>query len=88
MFEQMDITLTGVIINQVYPKELLKRDDLSQFLRERIEMQQKYMVEIKEKLGKRVCAVIPMFDREPKGLEMIGKVADVMMNWDGKITED
>ncbi|MFW9888726.1 MAG: ArsA family ATPase, partial [Candidatus Thorarchaeota archaeon] len=88
MFEQMDITLTGVIINQVYPRELLKRDDLSQFLRERIEMQQKYMVEIKEKLGKHVCAVIPMFDREPKGLEMIGKVADVMMNWDGKITED
>lgn len=87
MFEKMDITLTGVIINQVYPKELLQRKDLGQFLRERIEMQQKYMVEIKEKLGDHVCAVIPMFDREPKGLEMISKVADIMMDWDGKITE-
>jgi arsenite-transporting ATPase len=87
MFEQMDITLTGVIINQVYPKELLQRKDLSQFLRERIEMQQRYMIEIKEKLGDYVCAVIPMFDREPKGLEMISKVADIMMDWDGKITE-
>ncbi|MHA2429303.1 MAG: ArsA family ATPase [Candidatus Hermodarchaeia archaeon] len=87
MFEKMDITLTGVIINQVYPKELLQRKDLGQFLRERIEMQQKYMVEIKEKLGDHVCAVIPMFDREPKGLEMINQVADIMMDWDGKITE-
>jgi len=87
MFEKMDITLTGVIINQVYPKELLQRKDLGQFLRERIEMQQKYMVEIKEKLGDHVCAVIPMFDREPKGLEMISQVADIMMDWDGKITE-
>jgi arsenite-transporting ATPase len=88
MFEKMDITLTGVVINQVYPKELLERKDLSQFLRQRIEMQQKYMVEIKEKLGKHVCAVIPMFDKEPKGLELIEKVADIMMNWDGKIAEE
>lgn len=88
MFEQMDITLTGVVVNQVYPKELLQRKDLSQFLRERIEMQQKYMAEIKEKLGEHVCAVIPMFDKEPKGLEMIEHVAEIMMNWDGKITED
>ena len=46
MFKRMDITLTGVIVNQVYPRELLERDDLGQFLRERIEMQQKYLVEI------------------------------------------
>jgi arsenite-transporting ATPase len=87
MFRQMDITLTGVIINQVYPKELLKRKDLGDFLRERIVMQQQYMSEIKKELGEYVCAVIPMFDREPKGLEMINKVADIMMNWNGKITE-
>jgi arsenite-transporting ATPase len=86
MFKRMDITLTGVIVNQVYPQELLERDDLSQFLRERIEMQQKYLIEIEQKLGNYVCAVIPMFDREPKGLEMINKVAEIMMNWDGNIT--
>lgn len=87
MFKQMDITLTGVIVNQVYPRELLERDDLSQFLRQRIEMQQKYLIEIERELGEYVCAVIPMFDREPKGLEMINKVADIMMNWDGQIME-
>ncbi len=88
MFAQMDITLTGVVVNQVYPRELLKRDDLGDFLRERIEMQQKYLVQIEKELGNYVCAVIPMFDREPKGLKMIAEVGDIMMNWDGKITED
>jgi len=88
MFAQMDITLTGVVVNQGYPRELLKRDDLGDFLRERIEMQQKYLVQIEKELGNYVCAVIPMFDREPKGLKMIAEVGDIMMNWDGKITED
>ncbi len=88
MFAQMDITLTGVIVNQVYPRELLERDDLGDFLRERIENQQKNLVAIEKDLGDYVCAVIPMFDREPKGLEMIAKVGDIMMNWDGKITEE
>jgi len=86
MFQQMDITLTGVVVNQVYPKDLLKRKDLGDFLRERIVMQQQYLVEIEKELGDYVCAVLPMFDREPKGLEMINKVADIMMNWNGKIT--
>lgn len=85
MFQRMDITLSGVIVNQVYPSDLLKRKDLSQFMRERIEMQQKYLKEIESRLGDYVCAVIPMFDREPKGLKMINKVAETMMNWDGKI---
>lgn len=88
MFNRMDITLTGVIVNQVYPKELLKRKDLSDFMRERIENQQQYMIEIEKRLGDKVCAVIPMFDREPKGLGMITKVANIMMDWDGKITGD
>jgi len=88
MFRRMDIELTGVIVNQVYPPELLERKDLSQFLRERIQMQQQYMVQIEERLGDYVCAVIPMFDREPKGLNMINKVADIMMNWDGKIVRE
>ncbi len=76
MFEKLGITLSGVIVNQVYPAELLKRPDLSEFLRNRIEMQQVYMEEIKEKFGDYIRAVIPMFDREPKGMEMISKVAE------------
>lgn len=75
MFEKLDINLSGVIVNQVYPPSLLERKDLSDFLRNRIKMQQRYMKEIKEELGEYIRAVVPMFDREPKGFDMIEKVA-------------
>ncbi len=75
MFKRLGIEMAGVIVNQVYPRELLKRPDLSDFLRKRIEMQQKYLKEIKEKFGEYVRAIVPMFDREPKGMEMLAKVA-------------
>jgi len=76
MFDKLGMKMAGVIVNQVYPRELLDRPDLSEFLRRRIEMQQKYLKEIKEKFEEYIRAVVPMFDREPKGLEMIAKVAE------------
>jgi arsenite-transporting ATPase len=76
MFEKLDLRLSGIIVNQVYPPELLQRSDVGQFLRNRIEMQQGYMKEIAKDFGKDVRAVCPMFDREPKGLDMIARVAD------------
>jgi len=78
MFRKLKIKLSGVIVNQVYPPELLERSDITDFLRRRIEMQQKYMKVIRSELGEYVRAVIPMFDREPKGLDMIAKVAEHM----------
>jgi len=75
MFEKLNIKLSGVIVNQVYPFELLNIPNLSEFLKHRIDMQKNYLKEIKEKFGEFVRAIIPMFDREPKGMEMIGKVA-------------
>jgi len=76
MFEKLNLKLSGIIVNQVYPVELLQREELSDFLRNRIVMQQKYLKEIWREFGDHIRAVCPMFDREPKGLEMIAKVAD------------
>jgi arsenite-transporting ATPase len=76
MFEKLDIKLSGVIVNQVYPFELLDIPNLSEFLKHRITMQKGYLREIRDKFGDLVRAIIPMFDREPKGLDMIDKVAD------------
>ncbi len=76
MFEKLGISLSGIIVNQVYPFELLDIPNLSEFLKHRINMQKEYIKQIKEKIGEYVRAVIPMFDREPKGLEMIAKVSE------------
>lgn len=81
MFDSMKLNLSGIIVNMVYPPELLKRKDLSDFLKNRIEMQQKYMKVIWEKFEPYVRAVVPMYDREPKGLKMIARVSGDLFGW-------
>jgi len=76
MFRSFSIPLSGVIINQAYPVELLKQRNVPPFLRNKISMQQKHLETIKKEFGPLIRGVVPMFDREPKGLEMISKVAE------------
>jgi len=76
MFRAFNIPLSGVVINQVYPVDLLKQKSVPSFLKNKISMQQKHMKTIQAEFGPVVRGVIPMFDREPKGLKMIPKVAE------------
>ncbi len=76
MFKSLGLQLSGVVVNQVYPPELAKRPDAPQYLKRRVEEQRKYMAEIREKFGKYVLAVIPMLNREPKGIETLKTVAE------------
>ena len=78
MFKAFNIPLSGIIINQVYPIELLNQPNVPSLLKNKILMQQKYMKIIKEEFGPLIRGIVPMFDREPKGLEMISKVAEVL----------
>jgi arsenite-transporting ATPase len=48
-------------------------------------MQQRYVAEIKEKFGDYVVATLPMFEREPKGLEMIRRASVELMNSSARI---
>jgi len=79
MFQAFNISLSGVLVNQVYPPELLEDPCVPAYLKNRISMQQKYMDTIRNEFGPLIRGVVPMFDREPKGLEMISKVADVLL---------
>lgn len=79
MFQDLHIEMSGIIVNQVYPKALLQKPDLSEFLRNRINMQQGYMKTIREKFGDYVVSTLPMFTREPKGLEMIARASQDLM---------
>jgi len=76
MFQVFNIPLSGILVNQVYPVELLEQPNVPSFLRSKISMQQKYMKTIQAEFGNLLRGAIPMFDREPKGLEMISKVAE------------
>lgn len=79
MFEAFEIPLTGIIVNMVYPVELLEQPGVPAYLKNRIRMQQKYMKTIESEFGPMIRGIVPMLDREPKGLEMIEKVAEVLL---------
>jgi arsenite-transporting ATPase len=78
MFKAFNIPLSGVIVNQVYPVELLKQPNVPSFLRNKIAMQQNYMKTIRNEFGQLIRGIVPMFDQEPKGLKMISKVAKTL----------
>ncbi len=80
MFRALGIEMSGLIVNQIYPAALLNKPGLSDFLRNRIAMQQRYLVEIREKFGEYLVAALPMYEREPKGLEMIARASVDLMN--------
>lgn len=80
MFGNLGIDLSGLVLNQVYPPELLQREGLSEYLRNRVNMQQTHMRTIGDKFGDKVKAIVPMFTREPKGFEMIKVASEALID--------
>lgn len=78
MFNALGIGLSGIVLNQVYPQSIA--DGSSKFLEYKIKSQNESIQEIKKRFGKYIISVIPMFPREPKGLDMISEVANYLMN--------
>ncbi len=76
MFSDLHLEMSGLVVNQVYPEDLLLKENISDFLRNRIEMQQEHMKTISQKFGDKVKAIVPMLTKEPKGVEMIGQTAE------------
>lgn len=77
-FKKFGIELSGIIVNQVYPEELLADPGVPEFLKSRIRMQQGNMETIRKKFGNLIAAMVPMMDKEPKGLGMLEKTAGIV----------
>ncbi len=75
-FKKFGIELSGVIVNQIYPPELLA--EVPDFLKNRIRMQQENMNIIHRKFAGLIVAEVPMMEREPKGLAMLEKTAGIV----------
>lgn len=71
------VPISGYVVNRVVPEELLSQD-IPDYLRNRISMQQKYMGEIQETFGADVKAYVPELERDVTGLAMIEKLAHIM----------
>jgi len=77
LFAKFNVPISGYVVNRVVPRELLQQN-IPQYLRNRIEMQDKYLKQINEMFGKQVAAYVPELERDVTGLPMIEKLAAIM----------
>jgi arsenite-transporting ATPase len=77
LFAKFDVPLSGYIVNRVLPSAL-KTQEIPAYLRNRLEMQEKYLAVIQRTFGKDVHAYVPEMERDITGLPMIEKMAQAM----------
>jgi arsenite-transporting ATPase len=77
LFAKYQVPICGYIVNRVVPAELAQQN-IPDYLRHRIEMQDGYLKRIDATFGKDVLARVPEFERDITGLEMISKVAEAL----------
>jgi arsenite-transporting ATPase len=77
MFAKYQVPICGYIVNRVIPPELADQE-IPEYLRHRIEMQEKYLKQIDQTFSDEVLTSVQEFERDITGLEMIGKVADAL----------
>ncbi|HQR44541.1 MAG TPA: TRC40/GET3/ArsA family transport-energizing ATPase [Thermoanaerobaculia bacterium] len=83
LFAQFDVPIGGYVVNRVIPHELIDQN-IPDYLRNRIQMQDKYLGNIRTTFGKDVLAYVPELERDVTGLGMIEKLAKIMYG-DGKL---
>ncbi len=77
LFKKFDVPVSGYVVNRVIPEGLLQQN-IPPYLKNRIEMQTKYLQEIDSSLGSQVTARVPELERDVTGLEMIRSLSEIM----------
>jgi arsenite-transporting ATPase len=75
LFSRFDVPISGYVVNRVLPEDL-GRGKIPVYLKNRIDLQQKYMEQIRASLGKDVLAYVPEMERDVAGLPMIERLAE------------
>jgi arsenite-transporting ATPase len=77
LFAQFDVPIVGYVINRVIPRRLLEQN-IPEYLRNRIQMQDRHLVDIRSAFGDQVLASVPELERDVTGLKMIEQLAGIM----------
>ena len=77
LFANFDVPIVGYVVNRVIPHDLLQQN-IPDYLRNRIQMQDKYLEQIKTTFGAQVLAHVPELERDVTGLAMIEKLSKIM----------
>ncbi len=78
MFARFNVPISGYIVNRVIPEAIATTPSAPAYLKNRYEMQRGYLNQIDQQFGQGVLARIPELERDVTGLEMIGRVAQIM----------
>ena len=74
-FEDFGIPVGGVAVNMLIQKETVAAD-APDFVKNRIAMQNEYMAKIDEIFDGSLRAIVPLFETEVRGLDMLKRTAD------------
>jgi arsenite-transporting ATPase len=77
LFAQFDVPIAGYVVNRVIPHQLLEQN-IPDYLRNRIKMQDKHLEDVRTAFGSQVLAYVPEMERDVTGLAMIEKLAGIM----------
>ncbi len=77
LFSKFDVPLSGYIVNRVL-SDSLKGQDIPEYLKNRIAMQEHYLKVIEETFAGQILAFVPEMERDVTGLAMIEKLAAAM----------
>ena len=74
LFARFDVPIAGYVVNRVLPEEL-RRGNIPTYLKNRIQLQEKYLSDIQNSLGSEIMAYVPEMERDVTGLPMIERLA-------------
>src|SRR5919108_366603 len=77
LFARFDVPIAGYVVNRVLPEEL-RGQAVPEYLRNRMDMQRRYLDEIGQTFGRQVLAYVPELERDVTGLPMIEPLAAIM----------
>ena len=77
LFAKFNVPISGYVVNRVVPRGLLQQN-IPAYLKNRIEMQDKYLAQIDQSLGQDVAARVPELERDVTGLDMIRQLSEIM----------
>lgn len=79
MVQGFNIAVGGVVVNGVLERELAEKG--SEYLKNKYEEQKRYMQIIRERMWPMVRAVIPLYETEIVGTEMVRRIARDLASW-------
>ena len=77
LFARFDVPIAGYVVNRVLPAELAQQN-VPEYLKHRMEMQNRYLGQIDRTFGAQVLAQVPELERDVTGLPAIERLARIM----------